>query len=276
MQKQRSCDPVVYPVALPESFPISSFFYTQRFRSFQDRHRHACAELGLCLDGSGVFFIGEKAVPFRAGTISLIPPYQAHIAQSADVRPSRWWFCSFDAVTFGLDSVREGFVSTDAESGELVRLLMRELDDLAAGHDRQEDIALLLRYILRRLYRAQEERPLEGDGVPSILPAIQALTGEEDVTTEKLAELCHFSVSRFREVFRNAAGCTPMEYRTRVRLLRAADRLRETDDPVAVIAADVGFGSLSAFNRQFKAAFAVPPLVYRSEAAGNRTASAQS
>lgn len=224
-----------------------------------------------------MFFIGEKAVPFRTGTISLIPPQQAHIAQSADVHPSRWWFCSFDAVTFGLDSVREGFVSTDAESGELVRLLMRELDDLAAGHDRREDIALLLRYILRRLYRAQEERPLEGDGVPSILPAIQALTGEEDVTTEKLAELCHFSVSRFREVFRNAAGCTPMEYRTRVRLLRGRPTgLRETDE--SRWASSLRTWDSAVCRRSIGSSRPRLPCRRSSiaRAAGNRTASAQS
>ena len=52
------------------------------------------------------------------------------------------------------------------------------------------------------------------------------------------------------------------------RIGAAAARLIATDAPIAHIAADVGYGALSNFNRQFRTVKGVTPRAYRKASAG--------
>ena len=54
-----------------------------------------------------------------------------------------------------------------------------------------------------------------------------------------------------------------MAYLTRWRLKLGAEILRTTEDSVAQIAAEVGYGSEAAFNRAFKREFDCPPAQFR-------------
>jgi AraC family transcriptional regulator len=58
-------------------------------------------------------------------------------------------------------------------------------------------------------------------------------------------------------------GMTPHQYVLRTRLHRAALLLRRTDQPVAGIAFDCGFGDLSTFNRRFRRVMGASPSDYR-------------
>lgn len=88
MQKRRFPEAVSCDVPLPADFPVWADYHTQTFRSLRDLHVHGHAELGLCLKGSGVFFIGERVYPFQKGDVSYIAPGTPHIAQSNDETPS--------------------------------------------------------------------------------------------------------------------------------------------------------------------------------------------
>ena len=71
--------------------------------------------------------------------------------------------------------------------------------------------------------------------------------------------------------FRTFAGTTPGEYLTRWRMDLAARRLRDTDDGLQKIAADVGYTSVYAFSRAFSRERSLPPGRYRTVArAGER------
>lgn len=71
----------------------------------------------------------------------------------------------------------------------------------------------------------------------------------------------------FLRTFRALVGMTPHQYVLRTRLHRAAVRLKRTDDPVAAIAFEEGFGDLSTFNRRFKRVMGKSPLAYRAAGA---------
>ena len=76
----------------------------------------------------------------------------------------------------------------------------------------------------------------------------------------------------FLRTFREVVGMTPHQYVLRTRLTRAAVRLRRSDEPVAAIAYDAGFGDLSTFNRRFRRVMGASPSAYRARAraAGGR------
>jgi AraC family transcriptional regulator len=59
---------------------------------------------------------------------------------------------------------------------------------------------------------------------------------------------------------------TPHQYILGRRLRAAATVLRTTDQPVARVEFDQGFGDLSTFNHSFRRVMGITPTVYRSNA----------
>lgn len=268
MQNQLPFTVKLFPVELPEDFPLTCFSYTQRYKSYRDLHSHTCAELGLCLEGSGVFFIGNCVYAFRKGDVSYVPAGVPHIAQSADESPSRWWFLSFDPAWF--DRGSEGSycgVFNDEDCTAVIRILRRACERQQPD---RETVRLALRLFLRMAENGRggnEALPGTGESLAtaSILPAIHFLSQHyaQEVSVSRLAETCSLSESHFRTLFRSATGDSPTVYLARVRMLAAAELLRGTEYPVARIAEDTGYTSLSSFNRQFKSMYGMSPSEYR-------------
>jgi AraC-like DNA-binding protein len=86
-------------------------------------------------------------------------------------------------------------------------------------------------------------------------------------TVEALAREVGLSRSALGERFAFLLGEPPMRYLTRWRMQLASLRLRESQDALAQIAAEVGYDSEAAFNRAFKREFGVPPAAWRKRAA---------
>lgn len=86
---------------------------------------------------------------------------------------------------------------------------------------------------------------------------------DEPRTIAESSRLAGMSVSRMRELFRQATGLSPKKYQLRARLVRAGRLLRETDLPVGVIAEQTGFESIFAFSRRFRKLLGISPSEYR-------------
>jgi AraC family transcriptional regulator len=84
-----------------------------------------------------------------------------------------------------------------------------------------------------------------------------------EISLRSLAALCCMSVDHFLRSFRAAAGATPYHYVLEQRLRRAATLLRTTPRPIAVVAAECGFGNSSHFSVKFRARFGASPSRYR-------------
>lgn len=268
MQKERYCVRD-YPIPLPAAFPVDHFEHTQRFKTSRDMHVHDCVELGLCLEGSGVFFIGDRVYPFQKGDVSCILPGHPHIAQSPNDRPSRWWFCSLSAAAFTeAAAIPNSLLTAQEDCTALLRLLHRAL---TGGETARPVIDHLLRACLAYLGRQAPPRDVLRNAADSlaIMPAIHYISQHyaEPVDIPTLAAACHFSVGHFRTLFKACVGATPMAYLTQVRLLAAADLLCRTDKPIAVIASEIGYTSLSSFNRHFQQSYGLSPREFRRQKA---------
>jgi AraC-like DNA-binding protein len=82
-----------------------------------------------------------------------------------------------------------------------------------------------------------------------------------DIAT--LARTALASEAHFIRSFKREFGETPHRYLQRRRIERAADRLRETGDPITQIALDVGFTSISWFATAFREVMGQTPTAYR-------------
>lgn len=81
-------------------------------------------------------------------------------------------------------------------------------------------------------------------------------------SVQSLAERAGMSRTSFAVKFKETVGESPMEYLTRWRMLRAGDRLANTEDPVSTIALSLGYDSESAFSTAFKRVMGCSPRRY--------------
>ena len=86
---------------------------------------------------------------------------------------------------------------------------------------------------------------------------------DEAVSLDELAALAHFSPYHFHRIFRGMVGESVMEHVRRLRLERAAHRLKFSDEPITRIAFEAGYETHEAFTRAFGAMFGKSPSQFR-------------
>jgi AraC family transcriptional regulator len=86
---------------------------------------------------------------------------------------------------------------------------------------------------------------------------------DETIELDELAHIAHFSPYHFHRIFRGMVGESLMEHVRRLRLERAAHRLKFTDKSVTNIAFDAGYETLEAFSRVFRTMFDESPSQFR-------------
>ncbi len=86
---------------------------------------------------------------------------------------------------------------------------------------------------------------------------------DEPLPLEELAGVAAFSPFHFHRIFRGMVGESVKEHVRRLRLERAAGRLRAGADPVTDIAFDSGYQTHESFTRAFRAMFGEAPSDFR-------------
>lgn len=86
---------------------------------------------------------------------------------------------------------------------------------------------------------------------------------EHDWSVESLAAAVAMSRPTFARQFKSTVGTTPLAYLSTVRLDHAARMLRETNEPLNVIARAVGYNSEFTFSRAFTRERGIAPGRYR-------------
>lgn len=85
----------------------------------------------------------------------------------------------------------------------------------------------------------------------------------EDISVERLLEHCKLSRRTLERRFKELLGRTPNAEILRVRLENARRALARTDLPVAKVAVNSGFRSISYFTTTFRRATGLSPVAYR-------------
>lgn len=85
----------------------------------------------------------------------------------------------------------------------------------------------------------------------------------ENLTLDKVAKVVNTSTFYFCKMFKKATGLTFTEYLTRIRIEKAKNLLLNPHLRISEIAFEVGFQSLSQFNRAFRKVSGETPTKYR-------------
>ena len=153
-----------------------------------------------------------------------------------------------------------------------IRYLVGENDGLDAGSGAvmTKLSEVLFMETLRRYINelpAEQVGWLAGARDPVIGKALAALHAapEHPWTIEGLARQVGLSRTRLAERFRHFLGDSPIAYLAKWRLKLGAESLVSSEASVAEVAASVGYGSESSFNRAFRREFGTPPAQFRRE-----------
>ena len=119
---------------------------------------------------------------------------------------------------------------------------------------------------------ANEGAARVGSGLPqeklrNVLVYIDESLGES-LKVRQLAQRVGLSQFHFARMFRRSVGRPPHGYLTDLRMERARRLLRETDLPLAQVAARVGYQTQAHFTGVFHREVGVTPKSYRLEADG--------
>lgn len=123
----------------------------------------------------------------------------------------------------------------------------------------------ILGYMYRTGILTDAEELYNTKATQKIIPVLSYINQNygEDVTLESASAMLGFDQSYFCRVFKAATGATFTEYLNFVRVCRAEKLLSRTSKSILEISEDVGFSSVSYFNRVFKKYRNCSPKHYR-------------
>lgn len=252
------------------------------------RHRHPQAELTWVVQGAGVRFVGDSAAPFEADDLVLVGPDVPHlwISHADDAgKPHELCVVQFPAHLLQTLSVPEWAGVSDllyrASRGLLIQapvcsdvkglmLRMQSAQGLTRLALLLEILGLLVAHpsALHTLSSARLgiANGRDSDQIDRRIDRVVRWIQDnlsQNLRIEDAAAQVHVSPEAFSRFFRRSLGKTFTEYVNDLRCTEAAIQLRKTDKPVATVALDCGFTTLSHFNRQFLLRHGQTPRRYR-------------
>jgi AraC-like DNA-binding protein len=85
----------------------------------------------------------------------------------------------------------------------------------------------------------------------------------ENFSVEEVARACGLSASHLSHLFKAVLHESPVDYRNKLRVAHALEKLRATDDKITAIALESGFQSLSQFHALFRRFMGRSPAAFR-------------
>ncbi|MEI7728544.1 MAG: helix-turn-helix domain-containing protein [Verrucomicrobiota bacterium] len=270
-----------FPIAVERREPQAPF----------GMHAHEFSELVLITSGSGWHVTTKESWPLSAGDVFVISGSRPHTYERMDrlclvnvlFQPDKLNLALFDLPTlagyhalFTLEPAwrrRHQFKSRLHLSPPELRTVLGYLEQLETElKHRAPGFAFLsmanfmqiIGYLSRCYHRAWNP---DSRALLRIAEAISHLETHyrEPIELPLLAATAHMSRRSFMRAFQAATGNSPIAYLIQLRINRAANLLRQTDEPVTEIAFQVGFNDSNYFTRQFRSQMGVSPRVYRQQ-----------
>ncbi len=282
---------IYVPVPLEPDFPVSRIGTALHFPDSEPLtllHYHDSLELGYCYEGSGVFIVNDKIMPFSKGCASIIFKNELHIAKSNPEDLGGWIFINIDPFqllnNFGFEDLPllcaclEGSpafysILSEETSPILTTIICNIIEELRHRKPMQKyaikGLVIELLVNINRLIPADraEKKSFPRPSMMSLSPALDYIFHHyhQPSHISELATLCNMSVTHYRRTFKRTLGVSPLEYIHHLRIRMASVLLAGTDLPILEISMQVGYDTLSSFNRQFKQIMKISPREWRRE-----------
>jgi AraC-like DNA-binding protein/ligand-binding sensor protein len=219
------------------------------------QERLSCGDSGATKTGSCLAGLTDSAVPVKLGekTIGFLTT-----GQVALTRPSRTQFRQI------VEWLSKGGAKTDLEALEKSYFETR-----VVSRKQYEAMVRLLEVFSKHLSIAAERIAItESQAEPPMIQRARQFIEEkheEDIGLNDAAQAVHASTFHFCKMFKKATGMTFTEYLAFVRVGKAKQLLLNPNARVSEVAYEVGFNSLTHFNRSFRKLTGKSPTAFRTE-----------
>ncbi len=239
-------------------------------------HHHDSLELGMCMEGSGVFMVDGELFPYEEGSAVLVPGEAVHNVQSAPGGGSLWRFVNFLPAELLPGELFEGlehFLRGEgrpmvSREGTFPRLVGEIIDlQLQRPPGYRDCVRGLVKSVLSLAAARSAESHMAGSPPAGrdCLAAVQIMMAhyDEPWTVPELAVRCAVRAATLRRAFRAMGYGSPADYLTRLRVRMAALLLLRDDCSVLDAAERCGFGSVTSLERHFRRVMGVTPREWR-------------
>lgn len=251
-------------------------------------HFHNCLEIGICHTDSGFIEFDNTPVSFKAGDMTFISRNVPHTTYSAKGEASLWSyiFIQPDELLKGVfdDSSPYAEVFVDMLQNfqlilnkseypdiyNIISMVMFELEHKGVNYQLSvKGLMLSLFMKLMRIHSANKGKELTNKDIHEnaivISPALDYVKEKYmmNFPIEDLADMCHLSQTHFRRVFHEIMNTSPLNYLNTTRILQSCILLRTTEESILSISEQVGFRSVSSYNRHFSEIMGTQPSEWR-------------
>ena len=210
----------------------------------------------------------DREVELTEGSFVIFRPHEKQIHAQKSSGVSEFYFVHFKAPEtfdlFGFDSSVAYFPEASTRIIDLFEEIKGELQEKQSQYEELCVTKLLsILFLLKR--KCESSTSPFKQYMDEISLAVQVMNKEyaRNDSLEDFARMCRMSKYHFLRIFKSVVGCTPIEYRNRIRLEHAKELLCDTNRTVGEIAASIGYSSNVYFCNVFKEKFGVSPSQYR-------------
>lgn len=274
----------------------SKSFFSEKLLSYQydqpcldaSWHYHKEYELLYVSKGSGIRFVGDSVQEFNEGELVLVGAYLPHLwrndlSSKLDVDSN----VKIVVIKFLKDFIGKGVfdnpefyaVKDMLKSADLGVLFSKEtsqefkdrllgFDDLNAPEKSIELLSLLHELSLEKIEKQistldmRQYSSENGSKLDEVMKFI-SINFASSISLKDVAEIACMTENSFCRYFKNLTNKSFVKFLNEVRIRNAAKLLVSTNKSISEIAMEVGFPSITNFNKQFKIVQSETPKIYR-------------
>ena len=248
-------------IAIQNGTPIA----LERIASINDNtlqsHYHAFYELFYLEEGKRSVVIDERSYDLEPGDFVIYPPYTMHRSFSAQgvsfsrivlyfmpatIPPELRYALNDKVEPYALIAERD-LLAIDAQINDLIA------EQTKGGKFQADALQSRLKLLLISVLRAEYKRPQPRSEpkMTAIIAYIQQHYFEPTLSLDELAARFFISKSYLCREFKRFTSLSFVAYLNKIRILHAQRLFVESDKTITAISAEVGFGSLTHFERVF-------------------------